>query len=242
MSTEQEMPTGGMEESSPEQEMPTGGMEEASTGRDMPTGDMEETNPEQEMPTEGMEGSSPPGGSGSGQSGESEQPSRRTCGVMDVHYRLLQESPDYAKARAEIENLALEFERGTRVSTRTQIVRIPVVVHVVWRTATENISDAQIQSQIDVLNQDFRSQNPDLSQVPSVFKSAVEDPRIEFFLATQDPNGNPTSGINRTQTSVTSFSTDDKVKSSATGGANPWPSNRYLNIWVCNHRNRYGAV
>jgi hypothetical protein len=86
---------------------------------------------------------------------------------------------------------------------------------------------------ISVLNQDFRRLNPDVSQVPAVWQSLVGDAQIEFFLAEEDENGNPTSGITRTQTTEVSFFADDGVKSSATGGADPWPSDRYLNMWVC---------
>ena len=88
---------------------------------------------------------------------------------------------------------------------RTEPVRIPVVVHVVWRTPAQNISEALIQSQIDVLNRDFRRLNPDVAQVPAVWQGLVADPQVEFFLATQDPTGNPTNGITRTPTTATSF-------------------------------------
>jgi hypothetical protein len=163
-------------------------------------------------------------------------PNRRSCGTMEVHRRFLSESAAYRQARGQIENLALVFARGAFAAFRTEVIRIPMVVHVVWNEATQNISDEQIQSQIDVLNQDFRRLNPDVSQVPAVWQSLVGDAQIEFFLAEEDENGNPTSGITRTQTTEVSFFADDGVKSSATGGADPWPSDRYLNMWVCELR------
>jgi hypothetical protein len=55
---------------------------------------------------------------------------------------------------------------------------------------------------------------------------------VEFALATADPEGDPTDGITRTATDVPAFADDDAVKSAATGGADPWPSDRYLNLWV----------
>ena len=112
-------------------------------------------------------------------------------------------------------------------------MRIPVVVHVVWNVANQNVSDAQIQSQIDVLNRDFRKRNPDVSTVPAVFQGLIADMEVEFALATRDPSGNPTTGITRNQTSATSFSDDDKVKSQSTSGADAWPADHYLNLWVC---------
>ena len=162
-----------------------------------------------------------------------EAPTIRRCGVMEVHRRLLTESALYAQERDRIENLALAYKLGLQAISRTEVVRIPVVVHVVWNKEEQNISDAQIQSQIDVLNKDFRRSNPDISEAPTVWNDLAADMQIEFFLATKDPEGNPTSGITRTQTSLRYFDTDDKVKSSGTGGKDPWPTNRYLNIWVC---------
>ena len=88
-----------------------------------------------------------------------------------------------------------------------------------WNTAAQNISDAQIASQIDVLNRDYRRNNPDVSSTPGVFLPLTADARVEFFLADTDPNGAPTNGITRRQTTVASFSSNDAVKSQATGGA-----------------------
>jgi len=107
------------------------------------------------------------------------------------------------------------------------------VVHVVYNTSTQNISDAQVLSQIDVLNEDFRRTNADASNTPSWFLSVAADVEIEFCIAQQDPSGNATNGITRTSTSTTSFSTDDAVKANSTGGKDPWPRDDYLNIWVC---------
>ena len=160
-------------------------------------------------------------------------PATRTCGTMEAHRRLLSRDPAYAKARAQIENLALLYEKGLKSIERPGITRIPVVVHVVWNTPVQNISDAQIFSQIDVLNRDFRRTNADVANTPAPFLPLASDARIEFFLANTDPNGAPTSGINRRQTNVTSFSSNDAVKSQATGGIDAWPADRYLNIWVC---------
>jgi hypothetical protein len=130
--------------------------------------------------------------------------------------------------------LAWAYRTGADAPARVGVTRIPVVVHVVWNTQAQNISDAQIWSQIDVLNQDFRRTNPDSSQVPQVWQDVVADARVEFFLASTDPDGNPTDGITRTQTQRTFFPRQgNPVKSVATGGADPWPADTYLNMWVC---------
>jgi hypothetical protein len=161
---------------------------------------------------------------------------RELCGTMEVHRRLLNQSITYQERRAAIETRALAYEEGARAATRTGVVTLQVVVHVVHdpTVPAQNIDDAQIHRQIDVLNQDFRATNPDAAGVPTVWRPLVADTRLEFRLATQDPDGKPTSGITRTRTAATSFATfRDDVKSSTTGGADPWPSDDYLNVWVC---------
>ena len=183
-----------------------------------------------EMPGGGMGGG---GDNDEGGDKEGETPSSRSCGTMEVHRRLLSEDPSYARARDEIENLTRLYEQGDQTAARPGVTRIPVVVHVVWNTAAQNISDAQITSQINVLNRDFRRTNPDVSSTPAPFLPLTADARIEFFLASVDPNGAPSTGIVRRQTTVASFSSNDAVKAQATGGSNAWPSDRYLNMWVC---------
>ncbi|MCB0639531.1 MAG: T9SS type A sorting domain-containing protein [Lewinella sp.] len=111
----------------------------------------------------------------------------------------------------------------------TGVITIPVVVHVIYNKSTENISDAQILSQIQVLNDDFRRTNSDADNT----WSQAADSEIEFCMATTDPNGNPTTGITRTSTSVTAFSTNDNMKFNSSGGKDAWPASDYLNIWVC---------
>ncbi len=113
-------------------------------------------------------------------------------------------------------------------------VTIPVVVHVVFNNQTENISDAQILSQIEVLNADFRKRNSDFGIVPSAFSGVATDTKIEFCMASRTPSGQPTNGITRTQTDTLEFFGDNGVKSNSTGGVNGWDPHQYLNLWVCN--------
>jgi hypothetical protein len=153
---------------------------------------------------------------------------------MEVHEKLLRKDAAYALARADSENRAWHAEMARKApSARTGVTVIPVVVHVVYRTTAENISDAQIKSQITVLNKDYRKANPDISKLPSVFKSLAADARIEFELATTDPNGKATNGIVRKKTTKTGFTDNNGVKKASTGGTPAWPSDRYLNLWVC---------
>ncbi|PHB10152.1 zinc metalloprotease [Bacillus wiedmannii] len=157
----------------------------------------------------------------------------RRCATIELHHKLLNESEQYKNARIEIESVTNEFLNSARLESERPVVKIPVVVHIVWNTEEQNIPDEQVHSQIDVLNRDFRAKNPDIANVPSAFKDSVSDARVEFFLATKDPDGNQTNGITRTQTTQQSFSVDDAVKSESAGGVNAWPADKYLNLWVC---------
>lgn len=159
----------------------------------------------------------------------------RTCVTMDVHRELAAISPEYRSLRRQFELETREWlRRYSDEGLRTGVVRIPVVVHVVWNTAAQNVSDAQIASQIEVLNRDFRRTNADAMNVPMRFAGRAADARIEFGLARRDPNCGMTTGITRTQTTTTGFTeyTIANIQSAATGGADPWPRDRYLNMWV----------
>ncbi|WP_217914704.1 zinc metalloprotease [Miltoncostaea marina] len=156
----------------------------------------------------------------------------RTCGTERVHERLMREVPGYAERRAAVENHAWRSARAPSAA-RAGCTRIPVVVHVVSRVAAEDIGMAQIESQIAVLNADFRRRNADRTLVPAAFMPVAADARIEFELASADPSGAPTDGVTRTTTTVNGFTDDDAVKSAGTGGADAWPADRYLNVWVC---------
>jgi len=169
---------------------------------------------------------------------------KKECGTMEYLEYLKTQDP-------KLENLMLKNEQAMQnwikthpssKSTKTTIITIPVVVHVVYNNSTENISTAQILSGIDIINKDFRRLNADTSATPSVFAALGADCGIEFCLATTDPNGNSTSGITRTATSQTSFSggtfngvswSDDIVKYTSSGGIDAWNTSQYLNIWVC---------
>jgi hypothetical protein len=163
-------------------------------------------------------------------------PRQRVCGTMLVHRRLLTTNPDYVRARAASENRQAEV-RARRAAglaqARTGVTVIPIVVHVVHNTAAQNISDAQIQSQIQVLNRDFRMTNPDVASLPGVFSGLAADARIEFRLATTDPSGNPTNGITRTPTSKATFDSEtDDIKFASSGGHDAWPAGQFLNVWT----------
>jgi hypothetical protein len=158
----------------------------------------------------------------------------RECGTMLHHQYLLEKYPQLAAIRKQSQVDVQRSSSGFSVQSISAVITIPVVVHVVYNTALQNISDAQIQSQINVLNRDYRRLNADTSKIPAAWKSMAADVNIEFCLAKKDPAGNDTNGITRTTTTVTQFGYDDQVKHTSTKGQDGWDPTKYLNLWVCN--------
>ena len=156
----------------------------------------------------------------------------RVCHTMGNLDRLLHEDPKMAQRMAVIEKQTQSYVHSVRQNPELKsqmVVTIPVVFHVLYNTAAENISEAQVLSQLQIMNDDFRRLNADQDNV----WSQAADTQIEFCLATQDPQGNPTDGILRVSTSVTSFGTNDAMKFTSQGGSDAWPASDYLNFWVC---------
>ncbi len=158
----------------------------------------------------------------------------RNCGTMD-HLNQIRQNDPTLDQRLQMEEITVQnWINNNPESSSSSIITIPVVVHVVYKTSSQNISNTAIYSQITVLNEDFRKLNADASSVPSAFSGVAADCQIEFCLAVRDPSGNTTTGITRTYTTSSSFSTNDDVKHNSSGGKDAWNTSDYLNIWVCN--------
>ncbi|TAH43269.1 MAG: T9SS type A sorting domain-containing protein [Bacteroidetes bacterium] len=157
------------------------------------------------------------------------------CATVEYVNRLRAENPNYLENKQKDELLVQQLLLNQAQSRANDVVyTIPVVVHVLYRTTAQNISDAQIMSQIDVLNEDFARLNADTALTPSFFRSIAGTSNFQFCLAATDPLGNPTNGIERRSTTSTSFNTNNNVKHYSSGGLDAWDVNRYFNIWVCN--------
>ena len=157
---------------------------------------------------------------------------KRTCHAMESLESRMATNPVLKQRMSEIETFTqkrvIEMQ-NQQSKVAGDIITIPVVVHVIYNTTQQNISVAQIQSQIDVLNEDFRRTNSDKTNK----WSQAADTQIEFKLATIDPNGNVTNGITRKSSTKTTWGTDDAMKKSSQGGVDPWDTSAYLNMWVC---------
>jgi len=162
---------------------------------------------------------------------------KRKCATMEVLENKLRETPGMQNRMNDINQFTEQMiqarkRRSNQVDSlqRADIITIPVVVHVIYQSTEQNISDAQVISQIEVLNKDFRRTNSDAN---NTWPQAA-DTGIEFCLATIDPDGNASDGINRKFFDRASWGSNDAMKFSSQGGVNAWPVDQYLNIWVCN--------
>ena len=145
---------------------------------------------------------------------------RRNCASDDVLKQALANNPQLALKMQQIDEYADKFQNFQGRLVNGEIV-IPIVVNVLYKTAAENISDAQIQSQIDVLNRDFNAQNTDFANVPSVFEGVKANVGIRFEL----------DKVNRKYVNRTSWGTADLMKKSS--GLTPTSPTTKLNLWVC---------
>lgn len=163
---------------------------------------------------------------------------QRSCISYDYEQTTLVSDPALRQKILDIENFRKQraIAKAGDVAGKPhegKIITIPVVVHIIYNKAQENISDEKVLSQIQVLNECFRRLSADTVNTPSWYKTIAADCGIEFKLATSDPQRRKTTGIVRKYTPVTRWDTDDQVKSAARAGADPWDPKSYLNIWVC---------
>ncbi len=146
-------------------------------------------------------------------------------------------TPQYIQSHTAnnlIAKRSMTVKSANRDTLPNEVITIPVVIHVLYNNSTQNISDAQVISQIVSLNKDFRRHNADTINTPAVFKSVAADTRIQFCLAKVDPKGKYTTGIIHKYTTEAKFLADDAMKFSSQGGDDGWDASKYLNIWVCN--------
>ncbi len=153
----------------------------------------------------------------------------RNCGSPEVLQNQLLADPSLGKRMQDIEIFTERFIKNPnarRLLLPDSTIEIPVVVNVIYRTATENISLAQIQSQIDVLNEDFSATNVDYTNTPILFQAVGSgNIGVRFVLDT----------VIRKSSSKTSWTASgNAMKSTSTGGINATSPATKLNLWVVN--------
>lgn len=162
------------------------------------------------------------------------------CGTTLYYNQLFQDNPSFkARFAAAQQQLALhsrQFKTSAKVQGLDFVDTIPLVIHVLGTQVIQaQVTDAVIQSQIDVLNEDYQGKNADSVRIPAAFKPLYGKSRLVFQLAKANQYGEPSSGITRTITNTSySSNTVDKAKFTVQGGADAWDPNQFLNIWVVN--------
>ena len=151
--------------------------------------------------------------------------SRKSCPSEEIRAELLKND---AKARARYAAIEAGTEKFIQAKKLGRVladgtVEIPVVFNVLYRTSTENISDARLAEQIAVLNKDFGATNSDVNKIPAEFASiAAGDTKVRFRLVKTV----------RKATSVRSWRTNDAMKKASTKGIDATDPTQYFNIWV----------
>ncbi len=167
---------------------------------------------------------------------------RDHCGTVQYSRTL---HPDDVLYKIEFEKWLsermLRSQTGRQARQQAAPYKIPVVVHIVHNGEPvgvgANISDAQVQSQIRVLNEDFQRLNADTVNTPAEFAAVAGSLDVQFVLAKQDPEGLATTGIVRVNGGRTSWTMNDNYDLKA---ISYWPAEEYMNIWVCNLTNYIG--
>lgn len=157
------------------------------------------------------------------------------CGSAKLLKQQLEENP---ALKAEMEDIIANYKaneakmgHGARANG---VVYVPVVFHIIHNGDAigtgENITDEQVISQIDALNLNFSHSNADTANIPVEFKGLVKDTKIQFCLARYNPQGNPTTGIERLQFSRATWDTENDIET-ALKPSTIWDRTKYLNIW-----------
>jgi hypothetical protein len=156
---------------------------------------------------------------------EASAPSQRNCFTQDVLEEQLKQDPSLGQRMQSIEEFTrrvMENPQAYRLLSNG-IIEIPVVFNVLYKTAAQNVSLAQLQSQIDVLNEDFSATNADVNLTSTYNTVKAGNINVRFVL----------DQVKRRSTTKSSWGTNDAMKKSAQGIPPTSPTTK-LNIWVCN--------
>ncbi len=152
------------------------------------------------------------------------------CGHAKAHAKILQEHPEIQQMQDLQDAYIADYLRnnpGVNRDDSSMIYTIPVVFHIIHNYGIENIPNANIYNEIFILNRDYAKQNADTADVIPAFRSSIAKCGFQFKLATIDPLGNCTNGIDRIASPLTTIGSDISK-------LNPWPRHKYMNVWVVN--------
>jgi len=162
------------------------------------------------------------------------QTPQRKCGTMDYLEQQKSADPSLENNMQALDDQMQKWIDNNQdyINNSKVVITVPVVVHVVYSTTAQNITDARVQEQINILNRDYAGLNT--HSMGSFSTSLKVNTELQFCLAQRTPTGAATTGIERRSTTVTSFSSNNGVKYYSQGGLDAWNPSKYINIWVCN--------
>lgn len=161
------------------------------------------------------------------------------CGSDNYYQEHLKNHPEVVQERNKLETFIANYS-STSVTKSNASITIPVVFHVNDPTNPQKVTMAQIQSALDILNEDFTATNSDISSIRPEFQNMIADMDINFCLATKDPNGQSTTGITYHQNNYNGR--EPNGYGAAVKGVSYWPGDKYLNIWIVNYVEDDGSL
>lgn len=148
------------------------------------------------------------------------------CGTDIMLQKIFEKYPDVkAQYDLNVANSKLNQNLAAKTASAEVTYTIPIVFHVLHQYGSENITDAQVIDEVNILNRDYMKLNADTANVINEYQPIIGKARIQFRLATIDPQGNCTNGIEHIYTHLTNQGGDQSKISQ-------WPQNKYLNVWV----------
>lgn len=159
------------------------------------------------------------------------------CGFDYFLQKEIEQNPNYLQD-SDL-RMARAIESGLAGQDRNDSIIIPVVVHILHDNEIGDISHAQIQDALRILNEDFNRTNADTvdtrNTVNAPFSPVAANLKICFILAKKDPQGNCTNGVERRNSALGTYDANNQsAKFYNGGGLNAWNRNNYFNIWVVN--------
>ena len=156
----------------------------------------------------------------------------RKCGTVMPSQQWMQDFQQKVQQYNQQHASAQNRENATYV--------LPIIVHVIYWNAIENISTDQINSQLDILNADYAGTGLNANTCPAAFQSLKANTNISFCKAAKNPSGTTLAeaGIDRINAQTAGFTNpgatgwSDTYIDNVIKPATTWDASKYLNVWV----------
>jgi hypothetical protein len=155
---------------------------------------------------------------------------KRQCTAAEINKKYFEEHPELLRER----KLLNEKSRLAELNKTLKInsITIPIVFHINDSANPQKVTLAQVQSAVDILNEDFNGQNPEFNNLRPEFQSIAANTEITFCLVSIDPNGLPTNGVTYHYNDYNGR--EPNGYGSSVKSVSVWPCDKYLNVWIVN--------